>query len=94
MNQYTLDYSSPQPQRWQRAQRPNRRMKRAFRQVLPLLCGLACSIALIGTLRMRSDMSFHRQRYQAQAIQYDSLLAAKLDVDRQLEYLRTQLRNR
>lgn len=94
MNQYTLDYSVPQPRRWSRSSRPNRRMKRTFRQLFLPLCGLACAIALVTSLRMRTEAQMYHKRYQTQAIRYDSLLAAKQEADRQLEKLRTQFNKR
>lgn len=69
-------------------------MRRTFRQVFPLLCGLLFGIALVGFLRMRSEAQFHYKRYQKQVIQYDSLLEAKMEADRQLNTLRTRLLER
>lgn len=68
-------------------------MYRTFRQMPWLLCGLVCSIALIGLLRQRSQTQTLHKRYQAQTIQYDSLLAAKVEADRQLEQMRIRLLN-
>lgn len=93
MNQYTLDFADPvqsprrtRPNRW-----PRQRMYRAFRQMAGLLCGLVCSIALVALLRQHTQTQTLRERYQAQSLQYDSLLAAKVEADRQLEQLRTRL---
>lgn len=94
MNQYTLDYSEPRPKRWRRVRPPHRRMTLAFRRMLLLLSGLVCGIAAVGLLRMRTEVQIHHKRYQDQAIRYDSVLAAKLEADRQLEELRTHLLNR
>ncbi len=94
MNQYTLDYSEPRPGRWRRTRQPHRRMTAAFRRTLLLLSGLVCGIAVVGVLRMRTEVKIHHERYQEQVIQYDSLLATKLEADRELEKLRIHLLKR
>ncbi|MEZ0540726.1 hypothetical protein [Fibrella arboris] len=94
MNQYTLDFADPvrptrrtRPKRW-----PRQRMYRTFRQMSWLLSGLVCSIAaLLGMMRQRTQTQTLRAQYQAQAIQYDSLLAAKVEADRQLQLMRIRL---
>lgn len=95
MNQYTLDFY--RPNRPRRAARPNRRprqhMYQTFRRMIPLLSSLVCSIALFGLLRQRTQTLTLRERVDAQTIQYDSLLAAKVESDRQLNQLRIQLLN-
>jgi len=95
MNQYTLDFSDPaQPQRqWQRNTRPRQRTNRTFRRTVLLLSGLICGISVVGLLRQQAAMQTIRERYQTQSVRYDSLMAAKGEVDRQLEQLRTQLVN-
>lgn len=93
MNGHTLDFSCPvQPNRRTRPGRwPRQRMYLAFRQMLVLLSSLVCGIALMGLLRQHAQMESLRERYQAQTIQYDSLLATKAEADRQLDQLRTWL---
>lgn len=93
MNRYTLDYSGPAgtrpsraPSRW-----PRRRMYRTFRQMAALLTGLVGAIILVGLLRQHAQIESLRERYETQALQYDSLLVAKGEADRQLEQLRIQL---
>lgn len=95
MNGYTLDFSRPvRPNRRTRFRRwPRQRMYLAFRQMLPLLSGLVCSIALVGLLRQHTQTQLLRERADAQTVQYDSLLAAKVEADRQLEQLRIRLLN-
>lgn len=66
-------------------------MYRTFRQMIPLLGSLVCSIALFGLLRQRTQTQTLRERVDAQTIQYDSLLAAKVEADRQLDQLRIRL---
>ncbi|GAB3783831.1 hypothetical protein GCM10028818_42360 [Spirosoma horti] len=95
MNHYTLDFTDPDPV--PRPSRSNRwtrqRMYRTCRQIPWLLCGLVCSLALIGLFRQRSQTQRLCERYQAQTIQYDSLLAAKVEADRQLDQMRIRLLN-
>jgi len=93
MNAYMLDFSRRarprrpiRPTRW-----PRQRMYRTFRQIMPLLSTLLCSIALVGLLRQRAQTHTLRERVDAQTIQYDSLLAAKAEADRQLDQLRVRL---
>lgn len=93
MNQYILDFSEPA-----RPRRPNhnsrwarRRMYQRFRRVFVMLSGLVCCIALVGMLRQQAQTHHLRQRYQMQVLQYDSLLAAKSEADRQLTQIRFQL---
>lgn len=66
-------------------------MYRTFRQMMPLLSGLVCSIALVGLLRQHTQTQTLRERVDTQTIQYDSLLAAKVEADRQLDQLRIRL---
>lgn len=93
MSQYTLDFSRPartlRPGNSNR--RPRQRMYQAFRRALLLLSGLVCGIALIALLRQRTETLSLRERYEAQTLQYDSLLTAKIEADRQLDLLRRQL---
>lgn len=93
MNQYTLNFADPvQPRRRNRLNPwVRRRRYRAFYQILLLLSGLAGTMALVGLLRYRNQTQLLRERYQAQVIQYDSLLVAKVEADRQLQRLRIQL---
>lgn len=93
MNQYTLDFADPvQPPRPTRPSRwPRQRMYHAFRRMLVLLSGLVCAIALVGLLRQRTETQSLRERVDAQTVQYDSLLAAKVEADRQLDQLRIRL---
>lgn len=95
MNQYTLDFSDPAQPRRSRHQNamPRQRMYHALRGTALLLSGLLCGIALVGLLRQRTETQTLRERYQAQTVQYDSLLAAKVEADRQLEQLRIRLLN-
>ena len=93
MNSYRLDFSRPvrmrrptHPNRW-----PRQRMYQAFRRMVVLLSCLVCSIALFGLLRQRTQTQSLRKSYQAQTIQYDSLLTAKVEADRQLEQMRIRL---
>ncbi len=87
MNQYTLDYSNPRPP----TQRSHRQLNQTLPQVMLLVCGLAFSVAFVSAIRMRADVRFHQNQYQAQAVRYDSLLAAKAEVDRQLQRLNNML---
>ncbi len=90
MNQYTLDFS--EPARPRRTTRPaHRRMYRTFRRMMFLITGLVCSIMLVMLLRQRAQTQLVLAQYQSRTIQYDSLLAAKLETDRQLIQLRRQL---
>lgn len=93
MNQYTLDFSDPvRPYRRTRMTRlAQRRMYRTFRRMVLLISGLVCSVALIMLLRQRAKNQLLLTQYQSRTIQYDSLLAAKLETDRQLSQLRRQL---
>jgi len=95
MNTHTLDFTGPVPS--PRQNRPGRwpryRMNREFRQLYGLLCGLVCGIALVGLLRQHTQTQSLREQYQTQTIQYDSLLSAKVEADRQLEQLRIRLIN-
>lgn len=93
MNQYTLDFSEPaRLHRRTRTTRPaHRRMYLTFRRMLLLISGLVCSIVLVMLLRQRAQTQLLLTKYQSRTIQYDSLLAAKLETDRQLSQLRRQL---
>lgn len=93
MNQYTLDFSDPvRPYRRTRMTRPaQRRMSQTFRRIVLLISGLVCSIVLVMLLRQRAQTRLVLAQYQSRTIQYDSLLAAKLETDRQLTQLRRQL---
>ncbi|GAB2535030.1 hypothetical protein [Spirosoma aerophilum] len=92
MNRYTLDYSGPvgtgppTPSRW-----PRRRMYRTFRQMGALLTALVGAIVLVGLLSQHAQIKSLRERSETQALQYDSLLLAKGEADRQLDILRAQL---
>lgn len=87
MNQYTLDYSDPQPNK----RSPNRRSSQPFRQAVLLTCALICGTVFVLAIRMRADARFYQINYKAQAIRYDSLMAAKAEADRQLQQLRSML---
>lgn len=90
MNQYTLDFS--EPARPRRTTRPaHRRMYQIFRQMVFFITGLMCSIMLVMLLRQRAQTQLLLTQYQSRTIQYDSLLAAKLETDRQLSQLRRRL---
>jgi len=86
MNQYILDYSNPgrAKRRSGRNFRARLRMYRVYRRMLMLLSGLICGISLLSLAHQRTETQLIQQRYDAQLIQYDSLLAAKLEVDQQL----------
>lgn len=96
MNAYTLDFSRPVPSRVRACpiRRPRQRVYRVYytlRRMLVLFSGLVCGIALIGLMQQRTQTQLLRERYQNQTIRYDSLLAAKVGADRQLEELRIRL---
>lgn len=93
MNQYTLDFTNPvRPYKRTRITRPaQRRMHRTFRRMVLLVSGLVCSIVLVMWLRQRAQTQLLLTQYESRTIQYDSLLAAKLEADRHLSQLRRQL---
>jgi hypothetical protein len=91
MNRYSIDYSSPQPHRRPSARRLDRRMWAQIRRATLLLCGLACGIALVGWFRLDMTKQQLQRANDQHRLRYDSLLANKLETERQLIQLRQRL---
>lgn len=89
MKHYILDYSDPNDpgRRSGHDIQPRKRMFRVFGRVISLVGGLLYGIGLIFLIRQRTEIHTIRQQYDSQAIQYDSLLAAKLETDQRLAAL-------
>lgn len=87
MDPYILDYSEPDHPGRQRHERKYRPVSLVF----VLLNGLLYSIALVYLFRQHTEMRQIRQHYNDQVIQYDSLLAAKLETEQQLAALHRRL---
>lgn len=91
MNQYTLDYSDPQSQRWPGTPPPYRRTNRVVWGALLVFSGWAGGMVCMSLLQLRAEAKWQHQLYQRQTVRYDSLLSAKVETDRQLNQLRLQV---
>lgn len=94
MNQYTLDYSNPQSQRWPDSPTPYRRTSRFAWWTLLVFSGWAGGMVSMSLLQLRTRAHWAHQLYQQQTIRYDSLLSAKVEADWQLKQLRLQIQNK
>ncbi|SOD78875.1 hypothetical protein [Spirosoma fluviale] len=92
MNPYILDYSEPDDL-GRRPGHNNRRKRRnqPIGLIFIVLNGLLYCIALVYLLRQHTEIKQIRQDYNDQVIQYDSLLAAKLETEQQLAALHRQI---
>ncbi|MCX6217762.1 hypothetical protein [Spirosoma sp.] len=93
MNPYILDYSDSNDLGRQPDHNDPRRkrMYRTLKRVLILSNGLLYCVALAYLIRQHTELNQIRMHYHDQVIQYDSLLAAKLETEQQVAALHRQL---
>lgn len=93
MNQYTLDYTAQSAGLGSPARPPESSRKRPYRQPLLLISGLMCSVAAITSFYAHTEANHYRRQYQLQAVQYDSLLMAKIEIEQQLNHLKNTVQH-
>lgn len=91
MNQYSLDYSNRSPQRRPSMRASNRRMRSALRKSGLLLVGLLVGIVLVGLFRLDLTNEQLKRANDQHRLRYDSLLSSKLEAEKQLSRLRSNI---